>query len=410
MSDLNKLFNEYRTKIKNNRDLGTSFENLIKVYFENEPLYKQKFKNVWMWGEWPYKWGQDSGIDLVAEDFEENFYAIQCKFFSKNHQIKKDDIDSFFTESGRKFETKVKPKKSFIGRIIVSTSDNWSTLAEKSLDEQTIPVSRIRLQDLEESVIDWSKYSLEKPNSVKIKEKKKLRPHQKEALDKVIEGFRQTERGKLIMACGTGKTFTALKIAETVTKGKGIVLFLVPSISLLSQTLREWSAESEIQFNALAVCSDTKVGKNSEDISKHDLAIPATTDSKKLVETVEMFKHYKLTVVFSTYQSIKVIEDAQKKGFPEFNLIICDEAHRTTGVTLVDDEESQFVRIHQQKFVKGDKRLYMTATPRIFADGAKTKADEAGAVLCSMDDESLFGPTFHKLGFGEAVSKGLLAD
>jgi predicted helicase len=407
---LKSILSEFREKSSNNRDLGTLFEKLIKSYFENEPLYKQKFKNVWMWNDWPYKWGQDSGIDLITEDFEENFYAIQCKFFSEEHQIKKDDIDSFFTESGRKFETKAKAKKSFVGRIIVSTSDNWSTLAEKSLDEQTIPVSRIRLQDLEESVIDWSKYSLEKPNSVKIKEKKKLRPHQKQALERVTEGFKNGDRGKLIMACGTGKTFTALKIAENQTKGKGIVLFLVPSISLLSQTLREWSAESEIPFNALAVCSDTKVGKNSEDISKHDLAIPATTDAKKLVETVSTFKHHKLTVVFSTYQSIKVIEDAQKKGFPEFDLIICDEAHRTTGVTLVDDEESQFVRIHQQKFVKGDKRLYMTATPRIFADGVKSKADEAGAVLCSMDDENLFGPTFHKLGFGEAVSKGLLAD
>lgn len=409
-SSLQSLLSEYRNKIKNNRDLGTSFESLIKAYFCNEPMYAQKFKNVWMWNDWPYKWGQDSGIDLITEDFEENFYAIQCKFFSEEHQIKKDDIDSFFTESGRKFETKGKTKKSFVGRIIVSTSDNWSTLAEKSLDEQTIPVSRIRLQDLEESVIDWSKYSLEKPNSVKIKEKKKLRPHQKQALEKVTEGFKSGDRGKLIMACGTGKTFTALKIAENQTKGKGIVLFLVPSISLLSQTLREWSAESEIPFNALAVCSDTKVGKNSEDISKHDLAIPATTDAKKLVETVSTFKHHKLTVVFSTYQSIKVIEDAQKKGFPEFDLIICDEAHRTTGVTLVDDEESQFVRIHQQKFIKGDKRLYMTATPRIFTDGVKSKADESGAVLCSMDDETLFGPTFHKLGFGEAVSKGLLAD
>lgn len=407
---IHDLLQEYRSRIKNKRDLGTSFEHLVKAYLESDPLYKDRFVNVWLWSSWPHNWGADCGIDLVAEDREGDFTAIQCKFFSPDHVIKKEDIDSFFTESGRTFKVDGK-KASFTRRMIVSTSDQWSEHAEKSLHGQTIEVHRIGLHDLECSPIDWSKFSLDKPEKVAFRPKKSVRPHQVVAISKVIEGFKTSNRGKLIMACGTGKTFTALRLAEKMVAKNGTVLFLVPSISLLSQTLREWTAEAEAPFHALAVCSDSKVGKHSEDISKHDLAIPATTDSRALVEAMEKAKADKRkTVVFSTYQSIKVISDAQKKGFPEFDLIICDEAHRTTGVKLLDEEESHFVKVHDERFLRAQKRLYMTATPRIYGDEAKTKASEGGAELCSMDDEGLYGPEFHRLGFGEAVSNGLLAD
>lgn len=219
------------------------------------------------------------------------------------------------------------------------------------------------------------------------------------------------------MACGTGKTFTSLKIAEHTVKAKGapaVVLFLVPSISLLSQSLREWSAQTETPMRAFAVCSDKKVGKVStagEDINVHDLALPATTDPKKLMAQVAGSDGASpLTVVFSTYQSIQVISDAQKLGLPEFDLIICDEAHRTTGVTLADSDESNFVKIHNNDFIKGAKRLYMTATPRIFTEETKNKATENAAVLTSMDEQKDYGPEFHRLGFGDAVSHDLLTD
>jgi len=404
INTIHDLLEQYNELIINQRDKGTSFEKLMKAYLEFDPLYQDQFKAVYMWGEWPHRpSGKDNGIDLVAEGHDGEFTAIQCKFFSPSHQILKKDIDSFFNESGIKFSVGNK-KMSFTQRIIISTSDKWSEPAEKSLEDQTIPVIRINVRELEQSAIDWSKFSLNKPEKLVLKEKKKLRPHQEDAIRNVTEGFKKHQRGKLIMACGTGKTFTSLKLAEQITKGKGIVLFLVPSISLLSQTLREWTAESETPFHAFAVCSDSKIGKHKEDISKHDLAIPASTDTTSLLKGLEKLKSdKKMTVIFSTYQSIEVISKAQKKGLDEFDLIICDEAHRTTGATALDQEESHFVKIHDQKFIQGKKRIYMTATPKLFGDAVKTKARENSAELYSMDDENLYGPELHRTWFLEKL-------
>lgn len=254
---------------------------------------------------------------------------------------------------------------------------------------------------------------MKRPTAIKLKAKKKLRDHQKKALTKTEEGFTKGDRGKLIMACGTGKTFTALKITEKLVPKGGTALFLVPSISLLSQTLREWTAETEVSMQSFAVCSDSKVGKKDEkeDISTHDLAFPATTDVQKLSSQVQAFAGKRdLTVIFSTYQSIEVVSMAQTKGLPEFDLIVCDEAHRTTGVTLDGDTESHFVKVHDQGFIKGKNRLYMTATPRIFSDSAQVQAQENDAEVISMDNEEHYGPEFYRLGFGEAVGAGLLAD
>jgi len=322
-------------------------------------------------------------------------------------EIKKENIDSFFTESGKAFKVDGK-KKTFKGKIIVCTSDNWSKPAEDAIKKQSVATQRIRVQDLDDSPIDWSKFSLEKPDKLTLREKKKLRKHQADAIGDVLKGFKSHERGKLIMACGTGKTFTALKLVEQYTSKDGVILFLVPSISLLSQTLREWSAESETGFHAFAICSDKKAGKDSEDTSIHDLAIPATTDTSSLVEAYKKLDGKKRTIIFSTYQSIDVVSQAQKKGIPKFDLVICDEAHRTTGATNADKDDSTFVRVN--KNIKAEKRLYMTATPRIFGDAVKSKAREAGAELFSMDDETLYGPEFHRLGFGKAVSEQLLTD
>jgi len=402
---IHSLLEEFRQAKTSNREMGDQFERLIANYFVTDPLYQDKFSDVWLWGEWPDRGNQpDTGIDLVAKDrYTGEYCAIQCKFYDPAHALQKGDIDSFFTASG---------KAPFTSRIIVSTTDKWSNHAEEALRNQQIPVTRLRVQDLEDSPIDWGQFSLKRPQDIKLKEKKKLRPHQKTALKKVADSFKTSNRGKLIMACGTGKTFTALKIAEELAPG-GLVLFLVPSISLLSQSLREWTAEAKAPLHSLAVCSDTKVGKKSEseDISTHDLAIPATTDARRLAQQIKAFESRKrLTVIFSTYQSIQAVAESQGRGVPEFDLIICDEAHRTTGVTLEGEDESHFVRVHDQGFIKGRKRLYMTATPRIYSDGTKTQAQENDATLCSMDDERIYGPEFHRLGFSEAVRAGLLSD
>ncbi len=415
-TSLQTILDQFREDARNNRDLGDRFERLILAYLQLDPLYLDRFSDVWMWNDFPHKGNVgDVGVDLVARDRATGDYcAIQCKFYLPEHTLSKADLDSFFTALG---------KPVFSSGLIVSTTDKWGKNAEDAL-EQTKPVTRLSQHNLSESPIDWSTFDARKPGKLTLSTKKKLRPHQQSALKDVVQGLAEADRGKLIMACGTGKTFTALRIAEAVAPA-GHLLFLVPSLSLLSQSLREWTAQSEKPIHSLAVCSDINIGKrrtkNQDDfgeITVHDLAFPATTNAKQLVAQYESLKatakkakeSQQLTVVFSTYQSIDAVSKAQKAGLPAFDLIICDEAHRTTGVTLAGEDESGFVKVHDANFIKARKRLYMTATPRIYGDEAKTKAKEATAELASMDDESLFGKELHRLGFGEAVGMSLLAD
>ena len=394
------------------REQGEWFERLMQAYLRTDPLYAEQFSDVWMWSEWPGNGGRgDTGIDLVARERETGgFCAIQCKFYGPGHHLQKDDIDSFFTASG---------KAPFTSRLIISTTDRWGKNAEDALDEQQIPVARLGLSEIAQSPVRWDQVWV-RPGSAEVHldltPKRRLRPHQRAALDDVFAGFSTVSRGKLIMACGTGKTFTALKIAERVAADVGRhanVLFLVPSISLLSQTLREWTAQTETVMRSFAVCSDTKVGKRAEneDIRAHDLAFPATTDPARLIQQVAAANQAaNMTVIFSTYQSIATVAAAQKAGLPEFDLVVCDEAHRTTGVTLAGQDESQFVRVHDNAYLAAARRLYMTATPRLYDDNAKSSAAEHSVLLCSMDDESIYGPELHRLGFGQAVSQGLLTD
>jgi predicted helicase len=410
---IHAILAQFRAEAQNNRDLGDKFERLIGSYLRVDPLYAERFSDVWLFNEWPQKGSiGDVGIDIVARQRATGeFCGIQCKFYLPEHTIAKEDIDSFFTALGHPL---------FTSGMIVSTTDKWGKNAEHAIGHQTKPVTRLSVHDLHASPVDWSRFTLERPQDLAVRPQKKTRPHQDKAIADVLAGFSHAERGKLIMACGTGKTFTALRLAEKIAP-RGHVLFLVPSLALLSQTLREWTAEAARRIHALAVCSDADIGKrkakqddDKSDITTHDLAFPATTAAPQIVAQhraiLAKAEKVGMSVVFSTYQSIQAVADAQKEGLPAFDLIICDEAHRTTGVTLSGDDESSFVKVHDATVIKGSKRLYMTATPRIFGDEAKTKAKEAAAELCSMDDPAMFGSEFHRLGFGEAVSKNLLSD
>src|SRR5690554_431881 len=280
MSYLTKILTRFREKAITERDKGTDFERLSVIYFKNEPFYKDQYEEVLTYGDWAEKQGlskKDTGIDLVAKTFTGEFHAIQCKNYAPEYKIAKSDIDSFFTASG---------KTIFSHRIIVTTTNQWTQNASDSLEDQNPPVSTINLQDLENSLIDWSQFEIEAP--LVFKAKKTLREHQQNALNATIKGLDEADRGKLIMACGTGKTFTSLKIAETMA-GKGkTVLFLVPSLSLLGQTLTEWTQESAIPLKSFAVCSDSDVGKRrGKDDDRviagiSDLQYPATTNAASL--------------------------------------------------------------------------------------------------------------------------------
>lgn len=406
---INDVLDRIREIATSERDKGDRFERLMQAAMRVVDPWATRFDAVWLWNEWPGRDGKvDTGIDLIARERDgSGLVAIQCKCFDPEHSIQKSDIDSFFTASG---------KEGFAARLIVSTTDRWSKHAEDALGGQQIPTSRLGIRDLDHAGIDWSQFDVDEPGTVPAPTRKSLRPHQQAAIDAVVAGFIEHDRGKLIMACGTGKTFTALKLAERMVPAGGRVLFLVPSISLLAQSLAEWTAAADRQLHPLAVCSDPKASRGaakSEDASVHDLAFPATTSAARIIErasAIEATSPDGITVVFSTYQSIDAIHEAQQAGLSEFDLIICDEAHRSTGATVAGEDVSAFVRIHDDGHIRGVKRLYMTATPRIYGDAAKAKSSEGSVTLASMDDANVFGPEFHRLGFGEAVELGLLSD
>lgn len=396
---------------------GIAFEKLMVNFFRTTPSLAEQFDEVCRWSDWRYNGGRvDTGIDMVAHRVaDDSWVAIQAKFYKPTTSIQKGHIDSFFEASGKSFVTE-NGREHFSHRYIISTTDKWSSNAEAALANQIIETSRIGIADIASAPVNWDVAFPGSEIQVKLERKEAFQPrkHQSEAIDKALAGFATHDRGKLIMACGTGKTFTSLRLAEQFAQqrgGRARVLFLVPSIALLSQTLREWTAQATVDMRSFAVCSDTKVGKGAEDIAPYDLEVPVSTDGTRLAEVFNTGKRGAgLHVVFSTYQSLPTVHDAQQHGLDDFDLVICDEAHRTTGVTLAGEDASNFVRIHDADYLKADKRLYMTATPKLFDDDVKDKAADHSAELASMDDEGTYGPEFHRLGFGEAVERGLLTD
>ena len=414
-SALDALLDEYRARAKSEREKGTLFEELTRQFLLHDARFAHQFKEIYLWSEWPERRTGDTGIDLVAIPVRdgEGPVAIQCKFYALGHRIQKADIDSFLSASG---------KEPFGRRIVVDTSGApWGKNAQDAIEGQQIPVSRITLADLRDSDIDWRTYSLGSTQAPKTRERKVPRDHQVRARSAVMAGFEEHDRGTMVMACGTGKTFTALTIAREFAEKEGgtaRILFAVPSLALLKQTLDDWAAEADGAFTAWAVCSDTKVSSSARndtaEESAVDLPIPATTDGQRLADSLNANNLTEgLQVVFATYQSIEVIHRAQEIAGDEwrdFDLIICDEAHRTTGATLTGEDESAFTKIHSDEFIRRAKTLYMTATPRIFAENAKNRASEKDAILTSMDDQETYGPVFFRLGFGQAVKENLLTD
>lgn len=405
MITIHDILRQYASHAQYCRDKGDFFERLVCAWLKLDPQYVPLFSDVWLWKDWPERERlgfqlQDTGIDLVAKlRAEEGYCAIQCKFHESTILLEK--LGTFFAVSG---------KGHFTQRMIVATAP-LSKNAADALVGQHIPVQLITLEDLEYSPIDWEQFSLDQPDQLRKTSPKQTRGHQTEALEDVLKGFESHDRGKLIMACGTGKTYTSLLIAQEIVRPGGHVLFLVPSIALLSQTLRAWTADASVPLRCFAVCSDTKASHSEEDIRIYELAYPATTHADKLSKSMVMTQDdTRLTVVFSTYQSIDVVHEAHKQAGITFDLVISDEAHRTAGYTPPGEDHSAFVRVHDPEYIRANKRLYMTATPRIYAEKTKAKAENTGVQVFSMDQVATFGPEFHRLRFDQAVKRDLLSD
>lgn len=421
---IHSILNDIRLKATNEKEKGTDFERLMKQWFKTDPRYSN-LEKVWLWEEFPPKkdfGGKDLGIDLVARTDYGDYWAIQCKCYAEDARIDKPDVDSFLANASRSFvDPETFQTKEFSNLVWVQTSrKRWGANAEMAVHGLNKPFNRISLYDLEISAVDWGKLKDGLWGADAKLPGKQPRRHQLEAISKAYEHFitNGNERGKLIMACGTGKTYTSLKVMEQMTDKNAFVLFLVPSIALLGQTLNAWMADKKDNLKAICVCSDAKVTRqmidaDDEDAKVIDLAVPATTNTKSILKQLQKYdKENCRIVIFSTYQSIDVVKEAVDVYNRELDLIICDEAHRTTGVVLKNKEESNFTKVHKNEFLKAKKRLYMTATPRLYKEAVKVKAkeDENVDTLCSMDNEEWYGEEFHRLSFNDAVSQGLLTD
>lgn len=415
MATFDELVNQIDSTLDKQRDRGTAFEKMVVAYLKNEPTYKQKFSDVWMLNEVPEKYGipkRDTGVDIVAKDYAGNLTAVQAKYYKG--KVGKDTINSFVAEAGKDY---------YAAGMLVSSTDEWNRNAEAALENNTKPFTRIGLSQLRHADINWKKFSFTKENDLSKKEHKKLRKYQETAINNSVNYFKDHDRGKLIMAPGTGKTFTSLKIAEALMndqkKHQFYVLYLVPSIQLLTQTLFNWNNDvsDDIHMTSFSVVSDSKAnkkkGKDDDILGAKDIGFEPTTNVEELVKNFKYAERIdtgnEMTVVFSTYQSIDVIHKAQEQGIPEFDLIIADEAHRTASTTKLN-EDSAFTEVHSNKNVQGKLRLYQTATPKIYDANTKRKAKENSIVVSSMDDEERYGKEIFRLGFGDAVAQGYLTD
>ena len=400
------VLNHIRNVAPSQSHKGRLFERLMQRYFRVDPLYKDRFTDVSLWKEWTALRTEfdatDIGIDLVAQERTGEYCAIQCKCYGPNTRISKGDIDSFISASVSKLFTK---------RILVHTGRELGSNARRIIEPLGADFQVMGYGHLASRPVDWPNLRYEAPEQLNyLHEPFSLKPHQQEAFNDVLNGFKSSDRGKLIMACGTGKTFTALRIAEEFAGIRGRVLYLVPSIGLFSQAMREWAEQKKVPHRYIGICSDTSAGRKTEDIPIQELEIPVTTDPEKLSEALQQTDEDAMTVVFCTYHSLPLVENAQDLGAPAFDLILCDEAHRTTGVESPDDKTSPFVLVHNSDRIRAEKRLYMTATARLYTESAKAKAANHHTEVFSMDDEDTYGPDFHCLPFSRAVEQNLLSD
>ena len=374
---------------------GRQFERFVVTLLRTHPLWASELADVWPWANWPGRWGPDCGIDAVARTHDGRTIAIQAKAYAPGHRITKADLDTFVSESAR---------PGIDGRMLVATTDLLATNADRLCTGLVPPVTRVLRSHLDHALDGWDIPSLVGDHPLgKPPPRPAPRPHQSEAITAVVDGLASSDRGQLLMACGTGKTLTTLWIAETL--GSECTLVLVPSLGLLSQTLHEWTRAASGTLHTLCVCSDDTV-RASDDapISRaSDLGIPATTDPAVVAR---FLASHGRRVVFSTYQSSAVITQAQSDpAVPAFDLVVADEAHRIAG-----DAGEAYKAVLDPSRIRATRRIFATATPRIFSPSVRKAAADRGVEVTGMDDDERFGPVLHRLPFGEAITRDLLTD
>jgi len=366
-------------------EAGKKFEVFCKWFLENDPEWSRAIDKVWLWDDYPNKWQrQDLGTDLVFRDKEGLIWAVQAKCYAEHRSTTKGDMNSFLADTGRPEVDR---------RLWLQTTNKIEAKALRTCKGQDKPVTIFNLNDFREAQIDYPS-SFSEPGLAKVKEKPTPDPHQESAIQDVVSGFEAVDRGQMIMACGTGKTFTTLWIKEALEAETTLVL--LPSLSLLSQTMREWAWAGNTDFAILNICSDKSVGRKTEDMDPADAAFPVTSD---LNEITAFLKRPDAKVVFCTYQSSELFSQAQlDEAIPAFDLAIADEAHRCAGKA-----DAGFATILDGSKIRASKRLFTTATPRYAGKSVKDAGKVRDVAVVGMDDETVFGPVLHKLTFGQAI-------
>ena len=439
MQSFHDIIQNIRSTSINPKQAGSKFETLVLRWFCVTPLYD--VARGWLWADFAKAVGLDAhdlGIDIVLEMRNGEFWAVQCKFYGSRTRVAEGDVSNFLSHQGKMFtppaaDANSNSEKITFSRFVwVDTDAVWNKNAEEHVNKRE-NFTRLSTSVLANSNVDWD--AIAKGKDVNI-EPKKLRDYQREVVEKAQAHYKNNSRGKVIMACGTGKTLTSQRIAEAVATTRGsFVLYCVPSIALLGQTYQSWAENAQhangdlrpAPIFAIGVCSDNRAlekKSNDGDFTAElsiDSPLPATTTVKSVADRLLAARSMHdegMTVVFTTYQSLQVVADAQAQvlqatggEFGTFDLIICDEAHRTTGAAKAG-LESSFMKIHDDAFIRGKKRLYMTATPRIYTVNAKSDAKKltSDAVVCSMDDEETYGAEIARISFGQAVNLGCLSD
>lgn len=420
-----------RAAATDERDKGARFEKLIARWLTADPLYGALFDRAWLWADFAAEAGldaRDMGVDIVARSRETgDLTAIQCKFYDEATVVMKQAVDSFISASGKAYHPKAEGWANFRfkGRMWVSTSETYGENAREALQDQEPAVVEVNIGTLASSPVDWD--ALATGGEQPPRQPATPRDYQAEIVDRALRHYETHDRGTLVMACGTGKTLTSLFIAQALCGQGGdgagrTVLFLAPSIALVGQTLRSWFASAAEPIAAACVCSDASASGMANDDgdamaeSLIDLPIPSTTDPSDAAAALRRASAARgLTVLFATYQSIEVVHKAQAEAGVEFDLVVCDEAHRTAAIHLGADkgkkrEATPFARVHDEDYIRTRRRLYMTATPKVYKGVEKAHAEAKDDTLYSMDDETVFGPRIYTLSFGQAVERGLLTD
>lgn len=399
-----QVLERIRTQSRDEVEKGRWFENLVGQVLLNRP--EMEVTEVYRWSEWPDREtltgldGRDLGTDLVVRLLDGSWVAVQCKCHTRDHRVPKSEIDSFLSHSQR---------EPFALRWVVATS-LWSRAAEVLLEIEDRPVRRFDFMDWTNEIV--AETAAQRP----VRQPWAL---QTTAIADIVEGLRNHERGRLVMACGTGKTFVALRVAEQIVPDGGAVLFLAPSIALISQARREWLRHTTRKLRSLVICSDkTAGGRNEEDVRVSELECPVTTEPAAISAALATTERTR--VVFCTYQSLRQVSLAQREhSAMAFDLTIADEAHRTTGIDrtrtednglFAEDHFAAFQGVHHADLLVSEKRLYMTATPRIYTTSSKARRREEGHTVVDMADSNTYGPELHRLSFARAVEHNMLSD